>query len=890
MSKDGYNKVCKLIHKGIERRKHFMIKTEKSQTSKVTDEVDQLVQRSKKALAILKSYTQAQIDDLCEKVAVAALDNHMKLAKLAVEETGRGVVEDKAIKNIYASEYIWNSMRHDKTVGVIKEDDEEQLMEIAEPVGIVAGVTPVTNPTSTTVFKTLISLKGRNTIVFGFHPQAQKCSSAAADVMREAIKAAGGPADAVLYIEHPSIEATDALMHHTDVATILATGGPSMVTAAYSSGKPALGVGPGNGPTYVEKTADIKQAVNDIVLSKTFDNGMICASENSAIIDKEIYAEVKAEFIRLGCYYVKPKDVQALSDAVIDPNRHTVRGPVAGKTAYQIAQMAGLKDVAKDCRVLIAEINGVGIKYPLSGEKLSPVLTVYKADSHEAAFKRANELLHYGGLGHTAGIHTTDDALVKEFGLQMPACRILVNTPSSVGGLGNIYNNMAPSLTLGTGSYGGNSISHNVTDMDLINIKTVAKRRNNMQWVKMPPKVYFERNSVRYLEHMAGIKRVFLVCDPGMVEFGYADRVTTVLNKRTDPVDIDIFSEVEPNPSTDTVYKGVARMKAFKPDTIIALGGGSAMDAAKGMWLFYEHPEASFLGAKQKFLDIRKRTYKVPVSEKVTYIGIPTTSGTGSEVTPYAVITDSKTHVKYPITDYAMQPDIAIVDPQFVETVPKRTTAWTGLDVITHATEAYVSTMASDFTRGWSIQALQLAFKYLKASYDGDKMAREKMHNASTLAGMAFANAFLGINHSIAHKLGGEFNLPHGLAIAITYPQVVRYNAEIPTKLAMWPKYNHNTALADYANIARALGLPGKTDEELKESLVKAYIDLAHSMDVTLSLKANRVEKKHFDATVDELAELAYEDQCTTANPREPLISELKAIIEREWDGQGTEK
>ncbi|MFC6163879.1 MULTISPECIES: bifunctional acetaldehyde-CoA/alcohol dehydrogenase [Lactiplantibacillus] len=867
-----------------------MLKENKTKATTVETEVDQLVQRSKKALAVLKDYSQEQIDNLCEQVAVAALDNHMKLAKMAVEETKRGVVEDKAIKNIYASEYIWNSIRHDKTVGILEDDDETQMMKIAEPVGIVAGVTPVTNPTSTVVFKSLISLKGRNTIVFGFHPQAQKSCAEAARILQTAIAAAGGPADAVLYVEHPSLEGTNALMHHPDVATILATGGPSMVTAAYSSGKPALGVGPGNGPTYIEKTANLKQAVNDIVLSKTFDNGMVCATENSAIVDADIYSDVKAEFKRLGCYFVKPKDIAALTEAVIDPNRHTVRGPVAGQSAYNIAKMAGLTDVPKDCRVLIAEINGVGLKFPLSGEKLSPVLTLYKSKDHKEAFKISDELLHYGGLGHTAGIHTEDDDLVKEFGLAMPACRILVNTPSSVGGIGNIYNNMQPSLTLGTGSYGGNSISHNVSDMDLINIKTVAKRRNNMQWVKMPPKVYFERNAVRYLEHMAGIKRVFLVCDPGMVKFGYADRVTAELEKRDEPVDIDIFSEVEPNPSTDTVYKGVARMKAFEPDTIIALGGGSAMDAAKGMWLFYEHPEASFLGAKQKFLDIRKRTYKVPVASKVTYIGIPTTSGTGSEVTPYAVITDSKTHVKYPVTDYAMQPDIAIIDPQFVETVPARTTAWTGLDVITHATESYVSTMASDYTRGWSIQALQLAFKYLKASYDGDKYAREKMHNASTLAGMAFANAFLGINHSIAHKLGGEFNLPHGLAIAITYPQVVRYNAEIPTKLAMWPKYNYNTALGDYANIARALGLPGKTDEELKESLVKAYIDLAHSMDVTLSLKANRVEKAHFDQSVDHLAELAYEDQCTTANPREPLISELKTLLEREWDGEGVEK
>ncbi|PIO83079.1 bifunctional acetaldehyde-CoA/alcohol dehydrogenase [Loigolactobacillus backii] len=862
--------------------------TEKKETVDVDKMIDNLVKKSHVALDKMANFTQEQVDKVCEAMAIAALDNHMKLAKMAVAETHRGVVEDKAIKNMYASEYIWNSIRHDKTVGIIEDNDEEQLMKIAEPVGVVAGVTPVTNPTSTVVFKSLISLKTRNTIIFGFHPQAQKSCVETAKIIRAAAIEAGAPEDCIQWIDQPSIQATGALMNHDGVATVLATGGPSMVKAAYSTGKPALGVGPGNGPTYIEKTANIKQSVNDIVLSKTFDNGMVCASENSAVVDSDVYEEVKAEFKYWNCYFVKKSDQKALSDAMFDEKRGGVKGPIAGKSAYQIAELAGIK-VPEDTKVLIAEIDGVGPKYPLSREKLSPVLSMYKASGHEEAFKLCEELLDFGGLGHTAGLHTTDDDLITKFALQMKACRILINQPSAVGGIGNIYNNMVPSLTLGTGSYGKNSISHNVTDFDLLNIKTVAKRRNNMQWIKLPPKVYFERNSVRYLEQMEGINRVFLVCDPGMVKFGYSDRVLDVLRKRRNNVEVEVFSDVEPNPSTDTVNKGVARMDAFKPDTVISLGGGSAMDAGKFMWLMYEHPESSFFGAKQKFLDIRKRTYRVPTPNKAKYIGIPTTSGTGSEVTPYAVITDSKTHVKYPITDYAMQPDVAIIDSQFVETVPKRTTAWTGLDVITHATESYVSNMASDYTRGWSLQALQLAFKYLKASYDGDPVARQKMHDASTLAGMAFANAFLGITHSIAHKLGGEFNLPHGLAIAITYPQVVRYNAETPTKIAMWPKYDHFSALKDYADIARFLGFEGNNDEELKESLVKHFIDLAHSVDVTLDLKHNRVEKDHFDKTVDELAELSYEDQCTTANPREPLIKELKELLIREWDGKGVE-
>ncbi|RYL90923.1 bifunctional acetaldehyde-CoA/alcohol dehydrogenase [Sporolactobacillus sp. THM19-2] len=850
--------------------------------------IDSLVQKSTKALDTLEHFNQGQVDKICEAIAIAALDNHMKLAKMAVEETGRGVVEDKAVKNIYASEYIWNKIRHDKTVGIIEEDDQEQIVKIAEPVGVIAGVTPVTNPTSTVVFKSLIALKTRNTIIFGFHPQAQKSCVETARIIAEAAVKAGAPRNCIQWIEKPSIQATGALMNHPGVATVLATGGPGMVKAAYSTGKPALGVGPGNGPAYIEKTADIKQAVNDITLSKTFDNGMICASENSVIVDEAIYETVKDEFKRLGSVVINKRDNDALGDAMMDPKRGSVRGPIAGKSAYEIARLAGIS-VPKETRVLIAEIDGVGPDYPLSREKLSPVLSMYKVKDHEEGLKITEQLLDFGGAGHTAAIHTKDQALVKRFGDEMKACRIIVNSPSALGGLGNMYNNMVPSLTLGTGSYGHNSISHNVSDFDLLNIKVVAKRRNNMQWVKLPPKIYFERNALRYLKQMPGIHRVFLVCDPGMVKFGYADRVVDMLNRRREAPSIEVFSQVEPDPTTDTVYHGVDSMKQFHPDTIIALGGGSAMDAAKGMWLFYERPDVLFTAAKQKFHDIRKRTYKVPELKKVKYIGIPTTSGTGSEVTPYAVITDAKTHVKYPITDYALQPDVAIIDPQFVETLPKRTVAWTGLDVMTHAVEAYVSVYASDYTRGWSLQAIKLVFENLRASYAGDQNAREAMHNASTIAGMAFANAFLGINHSLAHKLGGEFGLPHGLAISIMFPQVVRYNAKMPTKLAIWPKYNHFRADEDYATIARFLGFKGSTTEELVESFVQEFIKLAHDVHVTLNLKDNRVDKEHFDATVDKLAELAYEDQCTSTNPKEPLISELKQLLTNAYEGVGTE-
>ncbi|MDU6918533.1 MAG: bifunctional acetaldehyde-CoA/alcohol dehydrogenase, partial [Enterococcus faecalis] len=631
------------------------------------------------------------------------------------EETGRGIYEDKAIKNMYASEYIWNNIKHDKTVGVINKDEQTGLMEIAEPVGVVCGVTPTTNPTSTTIFKSLIALKTRNPIVFAFHPSAQKCSAEAARIVRDAAIAAGAPENCIQWIEQPSIDATSALMNHPGIAIVLATGGAGMVKSAYSTGKPALGVGPGNVPAYIEKTAKVKRAVNDLIVSKSFDNGMICASEQAVIVDKEIYASVKAEFEAHNVYFVKPNELQKLEDAVMNEGKYAVNPAIVGNSAEKIAELAGIS-VPKGTKILVAELEGAGPEYPLSREKLSPVLAMMKSNNAEHAFELCEAMLNLGGLGHTAVIHTEDEELQVAFGLRMKACRILVNTPSAEGGIGNIYNEMIPSLTLGCGSYGKNSVSKNVSAINLINIKTVAKRRNNMQWFKLPPKIFFEKNSLQYLQKMENVERVMLVCDPGMVQFGYADIVRKELQKRKNDVKIEVFSDVEPNPSTNTVYAGTKMMVDFQPDTVIALGGGSAMDAAKGMWMFYEHPDTEFFGAKQKFLDIRKRTYKIAKPEKTQFVCIPTTSGTGSEVTPFAVITDSETHVKYPLADYALTPDVAIVDPQFVMSVPASVTADTGMDVLTHAIESYVSVMASDYTRGLSLQAIKLVFDHLENS------------------------------------------------------------------------------------------------------------------------------------------------------------------------------
>lgn len=855
------------------------VKKEKTETVDVSSMIDELATKANVALKAMEDFTQEQVDHIVHQMAMAALDQHMPLAKMAVEETGRGIYEDKAIKNMYASEYIWNNIKHDKTVGVINKDEQTGLMEIAEPVGVVCGVTPTTNPTSTTIFKSLIALKTRNPIVFAFHPSAQKCSAEAARIVRDAAIAAGASENCIQWIEQPSIDATSALMNHPGIAIVLATGGAGMVKSAYSTGKPALGVGPGNVPAYIEKTAKVKRAVNDLIVSKSFDNGMICASEQAVIVDKEIYASVKAEFEAHNVYFVKPNELQKLEDAVMNEGKYAVNPAIVGNSAEKIAELAGIS-VPKGTKILVAELEGAGPEYPLSREKLSPVLAMMKSNNAEHAFELCEAMLNLGGLGHTAVIHTEDEELQVAFGLRMKACRILVNTPSAEGGIGNIYNEMIPSLTLGCGSYGKNSVSKNVSAINLINIKTVAKRRNNMQWFKLPPKIFFEKNSLQYLQKMENVERVMLVCDPGMVQFGYADIVRKELQKRKNDVKIEVFSDVEPNPSTNTVYAGTKMMVDFQPDTVIALGGGSAMDAAKGMWMFYEHPDTEFFGAKQKFLDIRKRTYKIAKPEKTQFICIPTTSGTGSEVTPFAVITDSETHVKYPLADYALTPDVAIVDPQFVMSVPASVTADTGMDVLTHAIESYVSVMASDYTRGLSLQAIKLVFDHLENSVKRPDMeSREKMHNASTMAGMAFANAFLGICHSIAHKIGGEYGIPHGRTNAILLPHIIRYNAKDPSKHAMFPKYDYFRADTDYADIAKFLGLKGNTTAELVEALATAVADLGKSVGIDMNLKAQGVSQETLDTTVDRMAELAYEDQCTTANPKEPLISELKQII-----------
>ena len=859
------------------------------QTKDIQTVIDELAIKGVEALNEMADFTQEQVDHIVHQAAIAALDKHMYLAKLAVDETGRGIYEDKAIKNMYASEYIWNSIKNDKTVGVIAEDKEQGLVSIAEPVGVICGVTPTTNPTSTTIFKALIALKTRNSIVFAFHPSAQKSSAEAARIVRDAAIEAGAPKDCIQWIEEPSIEATGLLMNHPKIATVLATGGPGMVKAAYSTGKPALGVGAGNVPSYIAADAKVKRAVNDIIVSKTFDNGMICASEQAAIVDAAIYDEVKAEFEAHQCVIISKKaDIAKLEKVVLNEARTAVNSAIVGHSAIEIAEKAGLK-VPAGTKMLLAEIPDATMEHPLALEKLSPVLILIKSDGVEDGFKKVEGVLNLGGIGHTAVIHTENEELQLQYGIRMKACRVLVNSPSAEGGIGNIYNNMIPSLTLGCGSHGHNSISHNVSSFDLLNVKTLSKRRNNMQWFRVPTKIFFEKDSITYLRHIEA-ERVMLVCDPGMVQFGYADLVKRQLELNRHRPAVDVFSDVEPNPSTNTVYKGLERFVDFQPDVIIALGGGSAMDAAKAMWMFFENPDVSFFGAKQKFLDIRKRTYKIPYAQKTTFICIPTTSGTGSEVTSFAVITDSETHIKYPLADYALTPDIAIVDPALVMSVPASVTADTGMDVLTHAIESYVSVMASDYTRGLSLQAIKLVFENLEHSYRfGDEESREKMHNASTMAGMAFANAFLGINHSLAHKVGPMFDIPHGRTNAILMPHVIRYNGRDPQKHAMFPKYDYFRADKDYADIARFMGwgTDKQSDAELVEVLAQKVYELGVAVGIDMNWKGQGVTKKLLQDTAYTLAEHAYEDQCTTANPKEPLISELKEIIEIAFDYKG---
>jgi acetaldehyde dehydrogenase/alcohol dehydrogenase len=851
---------------------------------KVIEMIDNLVERAKKASQEYMKLNQEQVNEIVKRMSMAGLENHMRLAKLAVEETGRGIYEDKITKNMFATEYVYHSIKYDKTVGVINENEEEGYKEIAEPIGIIAGVTPVTNPTSTTMFKSIIAAKTRNVIIFGFHPSAQKSSSEAARILRDAAVSAGAPEDCILWIEEPSIQATNRLMNHPGVNLILATGGTGMVKAAYSCGKPALGVGPGNVPCYIDKTAKLETSVNDLVMSKSFDNGMICASEQAVIIDKEITKDFEKLMKNAGCYFATKEEKEKLQDVIFvkgDDGNYKLNGKIPGQSPYKIASMAGV-NIPEDTKVLVVKETGVGDEFPFSKEKLSPILTYYSVKDKEEGISLAESLIEYGGLGHSAVIHSEDQETILEFSRKVKVGRIIVNSPSTHGAIGDIYNTNMPSLTLGCGTFGGNSTTANVSSVNLINIKRVANRRVNMQWFKVPEKIYFEAGSIGYLEKMPNISRAFIVTDPSMTKLGYVDKILYHLRKREKYVHSEIFAEVEPDPSFDTIKKGVEAMNNFKPDVIIALGGGSAMDAAKGMWLFYEHPEADVEGLKLKFMDIRKRTYKFPVlGEKAKMVAIPTTSGTGSEVTSFAVITDKKKNIKYPLADYELTPDIAIVDPDLVMTLPKKMTADTGMDVLTHAIESYVSNMASDYTDGLSEKAIELVYENLVKAYnDGsDKFAREKMHNASTIAGMAFTNAFLGINHSLAHKLGGEYHIPHGRANAVILPYVIAYNACKPTKFVSFPKYEYFIADKKYAKIAERLGLPANTTEEGVKSLVKAVQKMLVDLEMPTSLKECGIEEQEFLSKLDELADRAFEDQCTTANPRLPLVTELKQIL-----------
>ncbi|MBZ4645166.1 MAG: acetaldehyde dehydrogenase / alcohol dehydrogenase [Petroclostridium sp.] len=857
--------------------------TTKEETVKQT--IDNLVSRAQTALNKFMELDQEQVDNIVKAMAMAGLDQHMRLAKMAVEETGRGVYEDKITKNIFATEYIYHSIKYDKTVGIISENELEDYVEVAEPVGVIAGVTPVTNPTSTTMFKCIISMKTRNPIIFAFHPSAQRCSAEAARIVRDAAVKAGAPEDCILWIEEPSLEATQLLMNHPGVALILATGGSGMVQAAYSSGKPALGVGPGNVPCYIEKTANVKRAATDLIISKTFDNGMICASEQAVIVDKEIAQEFEAFMKENKCYFLNKDEIAKVEKLAIDEKKCAMNAAVVGQSAYTIAKMAGV-DVPQDTKILIAQLEGVGPQYPLSREKLSPILAYYIVENAQQGIKRAEEMVEFGGLGHSAVIHSENEKVIEEFSKRIKAGRLIINSPSSHGAIGDIYNTNMPSLTLGCGSFGRNSTTSNVSAVNLINKKRVARRRVNMQWFKIPEKIYFEYGSTQYLEKMPDISRAFIVTDPYMVKLGYVDKVLYYLRKRQQYVHCEIFSEVEPDPSVDTVMKGCDLMNKFQPDVIIALGGGSAMDAAKGMWLFYEHPETDFNSLRLKFMDIRKRVFKFPkLGKKAKMVAIPTTSGTGSEVTSFAVITDKEKNVKYPLADYELTPDVAIIDPDFVMTVPPSVTADTGMDVLTHAIEAYVSVLASDFTDGLAIKAIQMVFEYLPKAYKNgnDRVAREKMHNASCIAGMAFTNAFLGINHSLAHKLGGEFHIPHGRANAILLPHVIEYNAQKPSKFVSFPKYETFIADKKYAEIAKALGLPASTTEEGVKSLIKAVKDLMKEINVPSTIAECKVDKKLFMAKVPELADKAFEDQCTTANPRMPLVKELEEIYIRAY-------
>ncbi|MFK0236832.1 bifunctional acetaldehyde-CoA/alcohol dehydrogenase [Streptomyces vinaceus] len=857
--------------------------------------VDGLVRRALVALGRFEALGQEQVDHIVKKASLAALAAHGELARLAVEETGRGLFEDKAVKNLFACEHVVNSMRGLRTAGVVRRDELNGITEIAEPVGVVCAMTPVTNPTSTTVFKALIALKTRNPIVFAFHPCAQRCSAEAARIVRDAAVAAGAPADCVQWVEQPSMEATGALMNHPGVSTILATGGNAMVKAAYSCGKPALGVGAGNVPAYVHKSAKLARAVHDIVLSKAFDHGMICASEQAVILDAEIYERGLAEFRRLGAHVVTAAEKTKLEEFVFGTTAYAancagarLNAAVVGKSPHWIAEQAGFS-VPEGTSVLLAECNEVGEGEPLTREKLSPVLAALKASDTEHGLELAAAMVEFHGLGHSAAIHAEDEALVEEFGRKVKAVRVIANSPSTFGGIGDVYNAFLPSLTLGCGSYGHNSVSDNVTAVNLVNVKRIGRRNNNMQWFKVPPKIYFERNSIRYLGEMEGIGRVSIVTDKTMVELGFVQKVTDILRARAGSVAVQVIDDVEPNPELATVRAGAALMREFRPDTIIGLGGGSPMDAAKIMWLMYEHPEVEFADTKEKFFDVRKRAYTFPaLGEKAKLVAIPTTSGTGSEVTPFAVISDPAAAQKYPLADYALTPDVAIVDPVLPMGLPATVTADSGFDALTHATEAYVSAYSNDYTDGLCLQAVKLIFENLeRCVVDGpnDPEARERMHNASTVAGMAFANAFLGLVHAMAHTLGNTFRVAHGRTNALLLPHVIRYNGTVSHKATPWPKAEVYRAPERFQEIAKLLGLSAATPAEGVESYARAVEELRAKCGIPASFAEEGVDEQAFLEALPAQAMNAYADQCAPANPRMPMIHDMQRLMRQAYYG-----
>lgn len=852
---------------------------------KVTS-VEELMQRMKEIRIAQKkfsSYTQEQVDEIFRQAAMAANNARIKLAKLAVEETGMGIVEDKVIKNHFASEYIFNKYKDDKTCGVLENDSAFGIYKVAEPIGVIAAVIPTTNPTSTAIFKTLIALKTRNAIILSPHPRAKKATIAAAKIVLEAAVKAGAPEGIIGWIDEPSIELSQIVMRESDI--ILATGGPGMVRAAYSSGKPAIGVGAGNTPAIIDESAHIKMAVNSILLSKTFDNGVICASEQSVIALDSIYEEVRNEFEERGAYLLKGDEIDKVRKIILVNG--ALNADIVGQPAYKIAQLAGV-EVPEAAKVLIGEVESVELDEAFSHEKLSPVLAMYRAENFDSALKKAERLVELGGFGHTSVLYAdtmTARDKVEKFSAAMKTGRTIINMPSAQGAIGDLYNfKLAPSLTLGCGSWGGNSVSENVGPKHLLNIKSVAERRENMLWFRVPEKVYFKYGAtgvaLRELKDM-GKKKAFIVTDRVLYELGYVDKVTRILEEID--VDYKIFTEVAPDPTLATAKKGAAEMANFKPDTIIALGGGSPMDAAKIMWVLYEHPEVRFEDLAMRFMDIRKRVYKFPtLGEKAMMISIPTSAGTGSEVTPFAVITDEKTGIKYPLADYELTPDMAIVDAELMMNMPKGLTSASGIDALTHALEAYVSVLASEFTNGMALEAIRLIFKYLPEAYSEGTTnikAREKMAHASTIAGMAFANAFLGVCHSMAHKLGSEHHIAHGVANGLLINEAIRFNAvDNPRKQAAFPQYKYPNAKWRYAKIADYLGLGGNTDEEKVELLIKSIDELKAKVGIPRSIEEAGVSKEKFFASLDHMSEQAFDDQCTGANPRYPLISEIKQM------------